>query len=62
MNPNGTGEKRLTHTKVGQLLLGLFPTAWSANGKQLLAEFGARTPATRSRSTPRPALRSRWTR
>ena len=40
MNPNGTGEKRLTHTKVGQLLLGLFPTAWSANGKRLLAEFG----------------------
>jgi Tol biopolymer transport system component len=40
MNPNGTGEKRLTHTNVGQLLLGLFPTAWSDNGKKLLAEFG----------------------
>jgi Tol biopolymer transport system component len=40
MNPNGKGVKRLTHTKVGQLLQGLFPTAWSANGKRLLAQFG----------------------
>lgn len=40
MNPNGKGVKRLTHTKVGPLLSGLDPTAWSANGKQLLAEFG----------------------
>ncbi|HEY1853801.1 MAG TPA: hypothetical protein VGG40_04375 [Solirubrobacterales bacterium] len=40
MNENGKGVKRLTHTKVGQLLQGLVPTAWSANGKRLLAQFG----------------------
>jgi Tol biopolymer transport system component len=40
MNPNGKGVKRLTHTKVGQLLQGLTPTEWSANGKRLLAQFG----------------------
>ena len=40
MNANGKGVKRLTHTKVGALTQGLFPTAWSASGKQLLAEFG----------------------
>ena len=40
MNPNGKGVKRLTHTKVGQLLQGLFPTQWSANGNRLLAQFG----------------------
>jgi hypothetical protein len=40
MNPNGKGVKRLTHTKVGPLLSGLSPTAWSASGKQLLTEFG----------------------
>lgn len=40
MNPNGKAVKRLTHTKVDQLLQGLFPTAWSANGKRLLAQFG----------------------
>jgi dipeptidyl aminopeptidase/acylaminoacyl peptidase len=39
MNPNGTGQKRLTHTKVDPLLLGLVPTDWSADGKRLLAEF-----------------------
>jgi hypothetical protein len=39
MNPNGKGAKRLTHTKVPQLLQGLFPTDWSAGGNQLLAEF-----------------------
>jgi hypothetical protein len=39
MNPNGKGVKRLTHTKVPQLLQGLFPTDWSASGNQLLAEF-----------------------
>lgn len=39
MNPNGKGVKRLTHTKVDPLLQGLFPTAWSASGNQLLAEF-----------------------
>ena len=39
MNENGKGVKRLTHTKVGQLLQGLVPTAWSANGNRLLAQF-----------------------
>jgi Tol biopolymer transport system component len=39
MNPQGKGVKRLTHTNVDPLLQGLFPTAWSASGKQLLAEF-----------------------
>jgi Tol biopolymer transport system component len=40
MNPNGGQVKRLTQTKVGQLLQGLSPTGWSANGKRLLTEFG----------------------
>jgi len=39
MDPSGKGAKRLTNTKVGPLLLGLFPTEWSADGKRLLAEF-----------------------
>jgi Tol biopolymer transport system component len=39
MNPAGKGVRRLTHTKVDPLLQGLYPTAWSANGKRLLAEF-----------------------
>jgi hypothetical protein len=39
MDPDGSHVKRLTHTKVDQLLQGLFPTEWSASGKQLLAEF-----------------------
>ncbi len=39
MNPNGKGVKRLTNTKVDPLLLGLVPTAWSENGRRLLAEF-----------------------
>jgi len=39
MSPNGKGVKRLTNTKVDPLLLGLTPTAWSADGKRLLAEF-----------------------
>ena len=40
MNANGKGVKRLTHTTVGDLVSGLFPTAWSASGNQLLTEFG----------------------
>ncbi|HYH53813.1 MAG TPA: hypothetical protein VD761_06755 [Solirubrobacterales bacterium] len=39
MNPQGKGVKRLTKTKVPQLLQGLFPTEWSADGSRLLAEF-----------------------
>ena len=40
MNEKGRGVKRLTHTSVDQLLQGLFPTAWSGDGKRILAEFG----------------------
>jgi Tol biopolymer transport system component len=39
MNPQGKQVKRLTHTNVDQLLQGLSPTEWSADGKRLLAEF-----------------------
>ena len=39
MNPNGSQQQRLTHTKVDPLLQGLYPTAWSANGRKLLTEF-----------------------
>jgi len=39
MSPQGKQVKRLTHTSVPQLLQGLFPTEWSANGNRLLAEF-----------------------
>ena len=39
MNPAGKQVRRLTHTNVDPLLQGLYPTAWSANGKRLLAEF-----------------------
>ncbi len=39
MNPDGKGVKRLTYTKVGPLLQGLFPTEWSAAGNRLLTEF-----------------------
>jgi Tol biopolymer transport system component len=40
MNGNGKGVKRLTHTKVDPLTQGLFPTAWSQSGNELLAEYG----------------------
>ncbi|HEV7482780.1 MAG TPA: hypothetical protein VGO13_06740 [Solirubrobacterales bacterium] len=39
MNQFGAQVKRLTHTKVDPLLQGLYPTAWSESGNQLLAEF-----------------------
>jgi Tol biopolymer transport system component len=39
MNSAGKQVKRLTHTTVGPLLQGLYPTQWSANGKRLLAQF-----------------------
>lgn len=39
MNPAGKQVRRLTHTKVAPLLQGLYPTAWSGNGKRLLAQF-----------------------
>jgi hypothetical protein len=40
MSSDGSGVKRLTHTKVDPLTQGLFPTAWSDCGNQLLTEFG----------------------
>jgi Tol biopolymer transport system component len=40
MAPDGSGVRRLTKTKVDPLLVGLVPTAWSADGTRLLAEFG----------------------
>ena len=39
VKPSGAGLHRLTHTNPGYLLAGLFPTAWSADGRRLLAEF-----------------------
>jgi dipeptidyl aminopeptidase/acylaminoacyl peptidase len=39
MNQFGAQVKRLTQTKVDPLLQGLYPTAWSDSGNQLLAEF-----------------------
>jgi Tol biopolymer transport system component len=36
---DGSGVQRLTYTKVDPLLTGLVPTAWSADGTRLLAEF-----------------------
>jgi Tol biopolymer transport system component len=39
MDEAGKQVRRLTHTKVEPLLQGLYPTAWSGNGKRLLAEF-----------------------
>ncbi len=39
MNPAGHSVRRLTHTKVGPLVQGLYPTALSANGRRLLAQF-----------------------
>jgi hypothetical protein len=39
MNERGKGVKRLTHTNVDPLLQGLFPTAWSGDGRRILAEF-----------------------
>lgn len=39
MSPTGSGLRRLTHTRVGQLLQGLVPTAWSSDGRRLLTEF-----------------------
>ena len=40
MNPAGKQVRRLTHTTVGPLLQGLYPTQWSSNGRRLLAQFG----------------------
>lgn len=40
ISPDRGHVRRLTHTKVGQLVQGLTPTQWSASGGKLLAEFG----------------------
>lgn len=40
INEDGGQVKRLTRTRVDPLVSGLTPTAWSADGKRLLAEFG----------------------
>jgi hypothetical protein len=40
VRPGGVGAHRLTHTHPGFLLSGLTATAWSADGRRLLAEFG----------------------
>ena len=40
MGADGSAVRRLTRTRVGQLLQGLTPTAWSADGTRLLAQFG----------------------
>ncbi len=40
MDENGRGVRRLTHTNVSQLSQGLLPTAWSADGTELLTQFG----------------------
>jgi Tol biopolymer transport system component len=53
MNANGTQQKRLTHTKVDPLLQGLYPTAWSANGNKLLAEFEGQDTSYAVTVTPR---------
>jgi hypothetical protein len=53
MNPAGKGVKRLTHTKVDPLLLGLTPTDWSASGNQLLAEFGGQDTSYAVRVNPK---------
>ena len=39
MQPNGRGRKQITHTKVGLLVVGLVPLAYSAGGTRLVAEF-----------------------
>jgi dipeptidyl aminopeptidase/acylaminoacyl peptidase len=38
--PDGSGRRRLTHTKVPFLQSGLIATAWSADGTRLLTQFG----------------------
>jgi Tol biopolymer transport system component len=40
MNPDGSARRQLTKGRVPFLLSGLTPTAWSADGTRLLAQFG----------------------
>lgn len=39
MRPDGTGVHQLTHMRIPPLVSGLTPTAWSADGTRLLAEY-----------------------
>ncbi len=39
ISPNGSGARQLTHMSVGPLVEGLVPTAISADGRHLLADF-----------------------
>jgi Tol biopolymer transport system component len=39
MDPEGQRISQVTHTEIGPLSQGLIPTAWSANGTRLLAEY-----------------------
>ncbi len=40
VNPDGSGNARITRTKVASLVWGLTPTSFSADGSRLLAQFG----------------------
>lgn len=40
MDPDGGNVRQLTHMRVPRLLSGLTATAWSADGRRLLAEYG----------------------
>ncbi len=40
MRPNGRGVRQLTHMRIPRLVSGLTATAWSADGRRLLAEYG----------------------
>jgi Tol biopolymer transport system component len=40
VRPDGHGVRQLTHMRIPPLVSGLSPTAWSADGRRLLAEFG----------------------
>lgn len=40
MRADGSGVRQLTHMRVPRLLSGLTATAWSADGRRLLAEYG----------------------
>lgn len=40
MRPDGSRVRQLTHLRIPRLLSGLTPTAWSADGRRLLAEYG----------------------
>jgi WD40 repeat protein len=66
INPDGTGLRRLTKTKVDPLLFGLGATAWSADGTRLLAQFSGQDTSYAERVDPvsgahRPLLRAEET-